>query len=68
MRHLSGDTASDGDASTGEAAMAGGPCSEVEVGESAGMPDFRAARCAIAVENAYQPFNFIDRFGRRGRL
>ncbi|MEZ4675346.1 MAG: transporter substrate-binding domain-containing protein [Caldilineaceae bacterium] len=55
-----GDTASDGDASTGEAAMAGGPCSEVEVGESAGMPDLQGCTLRIAVENAYQPFNFID--------
>ena len=51
----SGDTSSDG-----ETATAGGPCSEVAVGENDGMPDLQGCTLRIAVENAYQPFNFID--------
>jgi polar amino acid transport system substrate-binding protein len=48
--------------SSGEEATAttGGPCSEVTVGESDGMPDLQGCTLRIAVENAYQPFNFID--------
>lgn len=38
----------------------GGPCSEVTVGESDGMPDLQGCTLRIAVENAYQPFNYID--------
>ena len=39
---------------------AGGPCSEVTVGENDGMPDLQGCTLRIAVENAYQPFNYID--------
>ena len=45
--------------SDGEAMM-GGPCNEAEIGESDGMPDLGGCELRIAVENAYQPFNFID--------
>lgn len=39
----------------------GGPCSEVEVGEQDnGLADLKGCTLRIAVENAYQPFNFID--------
>ncbi len=50
-----------GESSSEEAAVTtGGPCSEVTVGESDGMPDLQGCTLRIAVENAYQPFNFID--------
>jgi polar amino acid transport system substrate-binding protein len=50
-----------GDTGSEEAAApAGGPCSEVTIGESEGMPDLQGCTLRIAVENAYQPFNFID--------
>lgn len=45
---------------TADTAATGGPCSEVTVGESNGMPDLQGCTLRIAVENAYQPFNFID--------
>ena len=41
-------------------AMGAGPCSEAEIGESDGLPDLGGCELRIAVENAYQPFNFID--------
>ncbi len=53
-----------GSESSGEAgdvaAPTGGPCSEVTVGESDGVPDLQGCTLRIAVENAYQPFNFIN--------
>jgi polar amino acid transport system substrate-binding protein len=47
-------------AQTGEQAQAGGPCSEVEVTEVDGKYDLGGCTLRIAVENAYQPFNYID--------
>ncbi len=38
----------------------GQPCNEVEVDLSGGMPDLDGCTLRIAVENAYNPFNFID--------
>ncbi len=39
----------------------GGPCSEVEIGEQDnGMADLKGCTLRVAVENAYNPFNFID--------
>lgn len=35
-------------------------CSEVEITESDGKPDLNGCSLRIAVENAYQPFNYID--------
>ena len=43
----------------GEAA-ASQPCSQVTIGEKDGMPDLQGCTLRIAVENAYQPFNYID--------
>ncbi|MCB0063392.1 MAG: hypothetical protein KDE19_14825, partial [Caldilineaceae bacterium] len=39
--------------SGGDEMVAGGPCSEVTVGESDGMPDLQGCTLRIAVENAY---------------
>ncbi|MCO6452446.1 MAG: transporter substrate-binding domain-containing protein [Caldilineales bacterium] len=39
---------------------AGGPCSTATIGEKDGMPDLGGCTMRIAVENAYQPFNYID--------
>lgn len=39
---------------------AGGPCSEATITETDGKPDLNGCTLRIAVENAYQPFNFID--------
>jgi len=41
-------------------ATASVPCSQIEVGEANGMPDLQGCTLRIAVENAYQPFNYID--------
>lgn len=35
-------------------------CSEAEISETDGTPDLNGCTLRIAVENAYQPFNFID--------
>ena len=35
-------------------------CNLIEVGEKDGMPDLQGCTLRIAVENAYQPFNYID--------
>jgi len=44
-----------------EAAMpASQTCNLIEVGEKDGMPDLQGCTLRIAVENAYQPFNYID--------
>lgn len=48
------------EAQTGEQAQAGGPCSEVEVTQTDGKYDLAGCTLRIAVENAYQPFNYID--------
>ena len=37
-----------------------GPCNEVEVTETDGSYDLNGCTLRISVENAYQPFNFID--------
>ncbi|MEZ4725663.1 MAG: transporter substrate-binding domain-containing protein [Caldilineaceae bacterium] len=42
------------------AATVSEPCSQIEVGEANGMPDLQGCTLRIAVENAYQPFNYID--------
>lgn len=36
------------------------PCNETEIAETDGKPDLNGCVLRIAVENAYQPFNFID--------
>jgi ABC-type amino acid transport substrate-binding protein len=41
-------------------AEAGGPCGEVQVTEVDGSYDLGGCELRVAVENAYQPFNFID--------
>jgi polar amino acid transport system substrate-binding protein len=41
-------------------ASASVPCSEAEIGETDGAPDLNGCVLRVAVENAYQPFNFID--------
>ena len=42
------------------AAAASLPCNEAEITETDGKPDLNGCVLRIAVENAYQPFNFID--------
>jgi polar amino acid transport system substrate-binding protein len=49
-----------GDAGATGAETAGGPCSEAEITETDGAPNLNGCTLRIAVENAYQPFNFID--------
>ncbi len=41
-------------------ATASVPCNDAEVTETNGKPDLNGCVLRIAVENAYQPFNFID--------
>jgi polar amino acid transport system substrate-binding protein len=41
-------------------ATASVPCNEAEITETDGKPDLNGCVLRIAVENAYQPFNFID--------
>lgn len=41
-------------------AAASQPCSQITVGEKDGKPDLQGCTLRIAVENAYQPFNYID--------
>jgi len=45
---------------TEAAAPASQTCNLIEVGEKDGMPDLQGCTMRIAVENAYQPFNYID--------
>lgn len=45
-------------ASAGEPASV--PCNKAEITETDGKPDLNGCVLRIAVENAYQPFNFID--------
>jgi len=40
--------------------VASGPCSKAEIKEAGGKPDLGGCTLRVAVENAYQPFNFID--------
>lgn len=56
----SGATPSDSSGETADAPAAGGPCNEAEITETDGKPDLNGCTLRIAVENAYQPFNFID--------
>lgn len=44
----------------GSGAAASQPCSQITVGEKDGKPDLQGCTLRIAVENAYQPFNYID--------
>jgi polar amino acid transport system substrate-binding protein len=44
----------------GTTAAASVPCNEAEITETDGNPDLNGCILRIAVENAYQPFNFID--------
>ncbi|MEX1019241.1 MAG: transporter substrate-binding domain-containing protein [Litorilinea sp.] len=46
--------------SGGEQPTAAQPCNEITPGEVDGAPDLQGCILRIAVENAYQPFNFID--------
>lgn len=52
--------ATGGEAQASEQAQAGGPCSTVEVIQVDGKYDLGGCTMRIAVENAYQPFNYID--------
>lgn len=47
-----------GDAGAEEAASQS--CSQVEIAAAEGLPDLQGCTLRIAVENAYQPFNYID--------
>lgn len=47
-------------ATTGSATAASVPCNEAEITETDGAPDLNGCVLRVAVENAYQPFNFID--------
>lgn len=42
------------------------PCNQIQVGEKDGMPDLQGCTLRIAVENAYQPFNYIDPDTKQG--
>jgi len=48
------------DSATTPSTEASQACNEIEVGETDGMPDLQGCTLRIAVENAYQPFNYID--------
>jgi polar amino acid transport system substrate-binding protein len=49
-----------GVSSAGDGAAAPVPCSQAEITEADGKPDLGGCILNIAVENAYQPFNYID--------
>lgn len=49
-----------------EAAPASQTCNQITVGEKDGKPDLQGCTLRIAVENAYQPFNFIDPDTKQG--
>jgi len=49
-----------GPAASSGGAAAAGPCSKAEIKQTNGKPDLGGCTLRIAVENAYQPFNFID--------
>lgn len=53
-------TGSEADTTQETAASAGGPCNEATITEVEGRPDLGGCVLRIAVENAYQPFNYID--------
>jgi polar amino acid transport system substrate-binding protein len=42
------------------ASSAGQPCSDVTPGTGGALPDLKGCTMRIALENAYNPFNFID--------
>jgi ABC-type amino acid transport substrate-binding protein len=50
----------------GGAAAASQPCNQITVGEKEGRPDLQGCTLRIAVENAYQPFNYIDPDTKKG--
>ena len=50
----------------GAAAPASQTCNQITVGEKDGNPDLQGCILRIAVENAYQPFNFIDPDTKQG--
>ncbi len=45
---------------TGEASSEAVPCNRAEISEVDGTPNLNGCILRVAVENAYQPFNFID--------
>ncbi len=49
-----------GDSAASAPPAASQTCNEIEVGETDGLPDLQGCTLRIAVENAYQPFNYID--------
>src|SRR4051795_12591595 len=49
-----------GPAASSGGAAAAGPCSKAEIKQANGKFDLGGCTLRIAVENAYQPFNFID--------
>ncbi len=53
-------TAPAADSATSAAPAASQTCNEIEVGEVDGLPDLQGCTLRVAVENAYQPFNYID--------
>lgn len=46
--------------SSGEAAAEAVPCNRAEITETDGAPSLNGCVLRVAVENAYQPFNYID--------
>lgn len=46
--------------SSGEAAAEAVPCNRAEITETGGAPSLNGCVLRVAVENAYQPFNYID--------
>lgn len=48
------------------AAPSGQTCNQITVGEKDGKPDLQGCTLRVAVENAYQPFNFIDPDTKKG--
>lgn len=58
--------ASGGNGGSEAAAPAGQTCNQITVGEKDGKPDLQGCTLRIAVENAYQPFNFIDPNTKKG--
>jgi polar amino acid transport system substrate-binding protein len=50
----------------GAGSTAGGPCNKAEVTETDGKPNLNGCTLRIAVENAYQPFNYIDTESGKG--
>lgn len=55
-----------GGGSSEAAAPAAQTCNQITVAEKDGKPDLQGCTLRIAVENAYQPFNFIDPDTKKG--